>query len=58
LGLLALGVFVVRSRYGWKLVGQEQWYVRAKQQWGLAQRDRDEPPCHESSDRSYGEDCH
>jgi uncharacterized protein len=61
LGLLVLGVFGVRSRYGWKLVGQEQWYVKAKQQWSLEQRirdrrDRDEPACHESSDRPYGED--
>jgi uncharacterized protein len=61
LGLLVAGVFVVRSRYGWKLVGQEKWYVKAKQQWSLEQRirdrrDRDEPACHESSDRPYGED--
>ncbi len=62
LSLGVLGVFAVRSRYGWKLVGQEKWYVKAKQQLGMEQRiriDRDrveQQSCHESGDRSYGED--
>lgn len=62
LSLLLLGVLGVRSRYGWKLVGQEKWYVKAKQQLDSeqrisGQRDRDEQqPCHESGDRPYSED--
>jgi hypothetical protein len=62
LGLLVVGVFVVRSRYGWKLVGQEKWYVKAKQQSALEPRISDrrdrgvEQPCHESGDRPYGKD--
>jgi uncharacterized protein len=56
LSLLVLAVLIVRSRYGWKLLGQEKWYVEAKQQLGLDQRDRDEQPCHESGAGPYGED--
>ncbi|MBE9029156.1 sulfite exporter TauE/SafE family protein [filamentous cyanobacterium LEGE 11480] len=44
LGLIVIGVMATRSRYSWKLVGQEKRYVKAKQSLIYQQRDR-QPPC-------------
>ncbi len=55
-GLLVMIVAVLstRSRYCWKLVGQEHWYVKAKQQSLLdQQRSGRQQSCHEPGDRPY-----
>lgn len=52
--LVIVAVLSARSRYCWKLVGQEHWYVKAKRQSLPDQQRFDrQQSCHEPSDRSY-----